>query len=113
MKAKISATLAIIAAFVGINGAAYAQSTPQPQTGSFTLKGDSLVNINDRSSANDFGNFFEKISNNQSSENTVSEELPLSESISIPTTPIFLQPASQNLNGNDGLQLQLDLSDNQ
>ncbi|MBD2295886.1 hypothetical protein H6G06_21010 [Anabaena sphaerica FACHB-251] len=111
MKAKFPATLTIIAAFLSLNSAVYAQSMAQPQPGSFTLKGDSLVNINDRNAKNDFRKFFEQISQNQAQENTISEELPLSESITIPYTPIFLQPAYQNLNENDGLQLQLDLSD--
>ncbi|WP_438892918.1 hypothetical protein [Anabaena sp. WFMT] len=111
MKAKFPATLTIIAAFFGINSAVYAQSITQPQSGNWTLSGDSLVNINDRSAENDFGKFFDQISKTQAQENTLSEELPLSESISIPSTPIFLQPAYQNLNENDGLQLQLDLSD--
>lgn len=118
MKAKITLTLAIIAALVGLDNSVNAQSTSQPQSGSFTLSGDSLVNINHRSAQDDFGKFFKQqnfrnISNNQSEENTISEELPLSESISVPATYIFLQPATQNINGNDGLQVQLDLSDNQ
>ncbi|MFM2064759.1 MAG: hypothetical protein RLZZ507_4430 [Cyanobacteriota bacterium] len=118
MKGKIPASLAIIAVFVAVSSAVYAQSTIQPQPENFTLTGDSLININNRSAQNDFVKFFEQqngepLSNNQSGENTVSTELPLSESISIPYTPIFLQPASQNLNENDGLQLQLDLSDSQ
>ncbi|WP_234301140.1 hypothetical protein [Sphaerospermopsis aphanizomenoides] len=116
MNAKITATFAIIAALVGVNSTVYAQSTENPQPGSFTLSGDSLVNINNRNSENDFGKFFDQqnqgsISNTTGTENTVSTELPLSESITIPSTPIFLQPAYQNLNENDGLQLQLDLSD--
>lgn len=113
MKTKVFAALVIIATFVGVNSTVSAQSTSQPQAENITLTGDSLVNINNRSSENDFGNFFDKLSNNQDGKNTTSEELPLSESISISNTPIFLQPANQNLNENDGLQLQLDLSDNQ
>jgi hypothetical protein len=118
MKAKITLTLAIIAALVSLDNSVNAQSTSQPQPGSFTLRGDSLVNINHRSAQDDFGQFFNQqnsrnISNNQGQESTISEKLPLSESISIPATYIFLQPATQNINGNDGLQVQLDLSDDQ
>ncbi|WP_413173505.1 hypothetical protein [Anabaena azotica] len=111
MKAKLSVTLTIIATFLGINNAVYGQAIARPQAENLTLSGDSLVNINDRNAENDFGKFFEQMSKNQSKENTISEQLPLSESITIPSSPIFLQPAYQNLNENDGLQLQLDLSD--
>jgi hypothetical protein len=118
MKAKITATLTVLAAIFGVDNAVYAQSTVQPQPGNFTLSGRSLVNIDYRNAEDDFRKFFQQdnpnlISNNQSDENTVSQELPLSESISASTDSIFLQPATQNINGNDGLQVQLDLSDNQ
>jgi hypothetical protein len=112
MEAKFTTTLASIAAFVCVNTAVYAQSTEQVNQGNFTLRGDSLVNINSRRAENDFARFFNQ-QNNQGTENTISEQLPLSDSITIPDTPIFLQPANQNLNENDGLQLQLDLRDNQ
>jgi hypothetical protein len=110
MKTKISVTLTIIAAVFGVNSTVYAQSTEQVNQENFTLKGDSLVDINDRRAENDFSRFFNQ-QNNQGAENNTSEELPLSESITIPDAPIFLQPANQNLNENDGLQLQFDLRD--
>ncbi|MEA5552174.1 hypothetical protein VB713_14610 [Anabaena cylindrica UHCC 0172] len=113
MKGKFPAILTSITAIFSINSVVYAQSITQPQSENWTLSGDSLVNINDRSAENDFGKFFDQISNNKAQENKISEELSLSESISIPFTAIFLQPANQNINGNDGLQVQLDLSDNQ
>jgi hypothetical protein len=110
MKTKISVTLTIIAAVFGVNSTVYAQSTEQVNQENFTLKGDSLVDVNDRCAENDFSRFFNQ-QNNQGAENNTSEELPLSESITIPDAPIFLQPANQNLNENDGLQLQFDLRD--
>ena len=112
MKTKISVILTIVAAVFGVNSAVYAQSIEQVNQRNFTLKSDSLVDINDRRAENDFSRFFNQ-QNNQGTENNNSEELPLSESITIPATLIFLQPANQNLNENDGLQLQLDLSDKQ
>lgn len=118
MKAKITAALTVIATLVGVDNAVYAQSAVKPQPENFTLSGHSLVNIDYRSAEEDFRKFFQQdnpnlISNNQGDENTVSQELPLSESISASTNSIFLQPATQSINGNDGLQVQLDLSDNQ
>lgn len=112
MKIKITTTLAIIATVFGINSVVYGQSQNQPQSADFTLNGDSLVNINDRRAETDFRIFFTN-TNSQGLENTTSEQLPWSQSIFIPSSPIFLQPANQDVNGNDGLQVQLDLSDDQ
>ncbi|WP_016949966.1 hypothetical protein [Anabaena sp. PCC 7108] len=119
MQAKITFTLGIISALLSVDQAVYAQSNlAQPQPGSFTLSGESLLNIDYRSAQNDFGRFFNQqnpgnTSKNPSQQNLIYEELPLGESISIPSNAIFLQPANQTINGNDGLQLQLDVSDDQ
>ncbi|AFZ23760.1 hypothetical protein Cylst_1476 [Cylindrospermum stagnale PCC 7417] len=107
MNHKITAALSIMAALTALESSVFAQSPePQPNLENFTLSGDSLIGIDDRSAQRDFGKFFEQ--QNRGSDNTTSEQLPLNESISLPSTPIFLQPA-QSTNGNDGLQLQLDL----
>jgi hypothetical protein len=71
-----------------VNSAVYAQSTDQVNQENVTLKGDSLVNINDLRAENDFSRFFDQ-QNNQGTENTTSEKLPLIESITIPDDPIF------------------------
>lgn len=119
MPAKITITLGIISALFSVDSTVYAQSNlAQPQPGSFTLSGESLVNIDYRNAENDFGRFFNQqnpgnTSNNRSQQNLIYEELPLRESISIPSNAIFLQPANQTINGNDGLQVQLDVSDDQ
>ncbi|WP_071187390.1 hypothetical protein [Trichormus sp. NMC-1] len=119
MPAKITITLGIISALLSIDNAVYAQSNvAQPQQGSFTLRGESLVNIDYRNAQNDFGRFFNQqnpgnTSKNPSRQNLIYEELPLSESISIPNNAIFLQPANQTINGNDGLQVHLDLGSDQ
>jgi hypothetical protein len=114
MQTKITAALATITTLIGLQNSASAQfPVAKPLPANVTLSGDSLVGINQRSSENDFGKFFD-LQNSGSSDSTneatnaTSEQLPLSESISLPSTPIFLQPA-QSGDGNDGLQLQLDL----
>ncbi|WP_353932053.1 hypothetical protein WJM97_05575 [Okeanomitos corallinicola TIOX110] len=112
MKVKITATLAIISSIFSINSVVYGQSQNQPQAKDFTLNGDSLVNINDRRAETDFRIFFTN-KNSQGLGNTTSEQLPWSQSIFMPSSPIFLQPANQDVNGNDGFQVQLDLSDDQ
>ncbi|MBD2386581.1 hypothetical protein [Cylindrospermum sp. FACHB-282] len=107
MNNKITAALAIMAVLGALESSVFAQSPePKPNLENFTLSGDSLVGIDDRSAQRDFGKFFEQ--QNPRSDNTTSDKLPVNESISQPFPPIFLQPA-QSSNGNDGLQLQLDL----
>ncbi|NET01511.1 MAG: hypothetical protein F6K61_13235 [Sphaerospermopsis sp. SIO1G1] len=111
MKNKITATLIIIATILGLNYRVNGQ-TQQQSIENFTLKGDSLVNINDRRAETDFRIFFTP-NNSQNSDNITSEQLAWSQSIFMPSSPIFLQPATQDVNGNDGLQVQLDLSEDQ
>ncbi|MEA5619042.1 hypothetical protein VB711_14515 [Cronbergia sp. UHCC 0137] len=118
MNTKITTVLVTIVTVSSLNISMYAQSTPmKPQSGSFILNGDSLINIDQRSSESDFGKFFEQnsgnFSSNQGENNSSSEELPLTESISLPSNSVFLQPASQSFDGNDGVQVQLDLRNNQ
>ncbi|TAE59902.1 MAG: hypothetical protein EAZ76_14525 [Nostocales cyanobacterium] len=110
MKIKITATLTIIATILGLSYSVNAQ-VQKPAKENYTLTGDSLVNINDRRAETDFSIFFES-KNSQSSKNVTSEQLPWSQSIYMNSSPIFLQPANQDVNGNDGVQVQLDLSDN-
>lgn len=112
MNNKITVALAIIAALASLESSVSAQ-LPKPNPANFTLTGDSLVGIDNRSAQQDFDKFFDqqnsdKPSSNNRGNNPTSEQQPYNESISLPDTPIFLQPA-QSGNGNDGLQVQLDL----
>jgi hypothetical protein len=114
MNNKITVALAIIAALAGLESSVSAQ-LPKPTPENVTLSGDSLVGIDNRSAQQDFGKFFDqqnpgRSSSNNRGNNPTSEQLPYNESITLPDTPIFLQPA-QSGNGNDGLQVQLDLGD--
>lgn len=115
MNAKIIAVFGIMAAFAYLQSPVQAQSSsaPSPNSGNYSLNGDSLVNINNRNAQKDFGIFFDQenldsTSSNSDGNNTTTEEVRFQQSLSFPDSPIFLQPA-QSVNGNDGLQLQLDL----
>lgn len=117
MKTRIIATLAIITAFISIKNPVNAQTpTAQRPTAQsdFTLRGDSLVNVNQRSAEDDFKQFFNQPNrgnaNNLADQDISSDVIPVSGSIPISNTPLIIQPATQTVNGNDGLQLQLDLT---
>ncbi len=59
MSYKIIAALGIMAAIAGLASPAHAQSkVATSRTGEFTLSGDSLVGIRNRTSQNDFNGFF-------------------------------------------------------
>ena len=59
MSYKIIAAVGVMAAIAGLASPAHAQSTvANSRTGDFTLSGDSLVGIRNRTSQNDFNRFF-------------------------------------------------------
>lgn len=115
MKAKITAALTILATCASLENYAYAQLPAQARPGNFTLKGDSLVNINQRNAQNDFNGFFLQQSDNNNSNNSESANSnlnpeALNQTLSSPDIPLIVQPATQTVDGNEGLQVQLDLS---
>ncbi|BAY80133.1 hypothetical protein NIES25_66210 (plasmid) [Nostoc linckia NIES-25] len=114
MNAKIIAFLGITAAFLSLGSQVYAQSSPSNQNlQQYTINGDSLVGIDNRTAEDDFRSFFEQtnpssISNNNRRDNKTRTQIRFNESLSLPDTSVFLTPA-QSGNDNDGLQVQLDL----
>ncbi len=133
MKAKISAAVGIVAAIAGMYGKVQAQSpsVPTTTTEQYTLSGDSLEGINNRTTNKDFASFFIPQTNaiDQTSRNSretkknivdpylgrwqVNSRVQLQKvnqlSSSTNTPPIIFQPA-QSVNGNDGLQVQLGIN---
>ena len=117
MNTKIIVTLAIALGIGGLNYQAQAQSPLAPST----LSGDSLSGINNRNADNDFTNFFfreqsDSINDMEIGENrnsNLDEERArlrkIEESLSQTSTPIIVQPA-ESFNGNDGVQVQVDLA---
>ncbi|QLE56911.1 hypothetical protein [Nostoc sp. TCL26-01] len=118
MKTKIIAVLAIAVSVTSLVSPVRAQSpAPNPDTQDYKLTGDSLEGIGDRSAQDDFSKFFNgnnsgEISNNPRESKTSPSELRLNQPISLPNNQILLQPGQPSVNGNEALQLQLDL-DNQ
>ncbi|MGF1673322.1 MAG: hypothetical protein ACFCUV_06475 [Rivularia sp. (in: cyanobacteria)] len=113
LKINFLAVLGIIAIAITTNPV-NAQSSRNNNEKGYTLSGDSLTGINQRTANQDFSIFFINQSSRikPANSNTVpnsgysrSREQP-----QIGNTPVLLQPVKQNVNGNDGLQLQFDLT---
>ncbi|MDZ8104133.1 MAG: hypothetical protein RM338_00710 [Nostoc sp. DedQUE12a] len=114
MNTKIIAFLGITAAFASLGSQVYGQSLPSSQnTQQYTITGDSLVGIDNRTAEDDFRSFFEQTnssnSNNNRTDNKTRTRIRFNESLSVPESSVFLTPA-QSGNDNDGLQVQLDLT---
>lgn len=74
MSYKIIAALGVMAAIAGLTSPAHAQSTvANSRTGEFTLSGESLVGIRNRTSQNDFNRFFLGNSSTSSPNRTASD----------------------------------------
>jgi hypothetical protein len=94
----------ISVALFGFQNPIFAQSPTQVKVG------DSLTGIDNRDSQADFNNFFGIINSPKSNnQGRTTKPVGYSETLNLPNTPILLQPA-QSVNGNDGVQLQFDLS---
>ncbi|WP_414571750.1 hypothetical protein [Nostoc sp. CCY 9925] len=115
MNTKIIAFLGITAAFASLGSQVYAQSSlSSPNRQQYTITGDSLVGVDNRTAQDDFTRFFEptnpsSISNNNRRDNKTPNLMRFNESLGLPDASVFLAPA-QSGTENDGLQLQLDLS---
>ncbi|MBW4614563.1 MAG: hypothetical protein KME21_15065 [Desmonostoc vinosum HA7617-LM4] len=104
MNAKIIAVLAIMTAFASLGSPVQAQSPdiPNQSSDNFKLTGDSLEGIDTKTvqDADDFAVF----SNNNQRVNQTTGRFPLNQTISLPDTPILLQPA-QSSESNDGVKV--------
>ncbi|SRR5579883_861654 len=59
MKSKIITTLTIITTILGVESAIQAKPpAPKPNSGTYTLSGNSLIGVNNRTAQQDFGRFF-------------------------------------------------------
>lgn len=114
MNTKIIAFLGITAAFASLGSQVYGQSSPSNlNIQQYTITGDSLVGIDNRTAEDDFRSFFERTnpsnSNTNRTDNKTRTRIRFNESLSLPESSVFLTPA-QSGNDNDGLQVQLDLT---
>ncbi|BAY42634.1 hypothetical protein SAMD00079811_02120 [Scytonema sp. HK-05] len=125
MNYKVFAALAIAAAILGIGSNVNAQSSVAPNSNSkdYTIRGNSLTGINNRTAEDDFARFFaERNSPNNVSQQNVGEnispadawqlgdqvELRRREPITTPNNVIFPQ-GEDSFYSNDGVQVQIDL----
>lgn len=120
MNSKIIAALAIIASVTSLGNSVYAQSSPN--TPQYTLTGGSLSGINNRTAQDDYAKFFAP-SNSANARGNNSRETIVptgvlqigdgvqlrrsDEPLTLPDTPIILQPAESDNDINDGVQVQL------
>jgi hypothetical protein len=118
MKAITFAALGITVAIIGFRTPVQAQSTKTPNSegGASSINGSSLIGIDNRTAQDDFSQFFGVINtdNTRSGSSTPSNTnapVKFNETLSLPNTPFFLQPGPEPINGNDGAQFQVDLSE--
>lgn len=112
LRMNILAALGIAAAIASIANPVSAQSRNVNGKG-YTLSGDSLMGINQRTANQHFPVFF----NTQPSitpVNSVGQNREnfrrTREQVKIDNTPVYLEPGEESLNGNDGFQVQFDLT---
>jgi len=123
MNSKIIAALAIIAGVTSLGSSVYAQSPPtqNSNTGQYTLTGDSLSGINNRTAQDDYAKFFAPSNSANAPGNNRETITPIGvlqigdgvqlrrsdEPLTLTDTPIILQPAQSDNDINDGVQVQL------
>ncbi|TBR58662.1 hypothetical protein B4U84_22470 [Westiellopsis prolifica IICB1] len=130
MNKTIFAVLVIAATVTSLPSKVEAQSSISSQQ-QYTLSGDSLSGINNRTAENDFTIFFDQTQNlagttdNNTEKNALVPNQGLRQEINNPvqlrrvlkpqsqttTSELTLEPGQSNINGNDGLQLRVDVSD--
>ncbi len=130
MKTTITAALAIIAAIAGLGSSVRAQTSVNSDLSmrNYTLNGNSLVGVGNRTSQNDFSTFFPQRTPAKTPIGTVTEDgttytgfwqvgnqvelrrsisQPLSTVTSVPesdTNTVVFPRADQSFNANDGIQ---------
>ncbi|MBF2063761.1 MAG: hypothetical protein IGS39_04935 [Calothrix sp. C42_A2020_038] len=106
MKAITFGALIITATIVSFGTSAQAQSEAS------SLSGTSLVGIDNRNAQDDFTNFFGVVNSDDAQPNTLQNNaaatIEFNQTLTLPDTPIYLQPAQQSLGGTDGVQVQVD-----
>lgn len=123
MNRKIIAALAIIAGVTSLGSSVYAQSPPtqNSNTGEYRLTGDSLSGINNRTAQDDYAKFFAPSNSTNVPTNNRETIVPTGvvqigdgvqlrrtdELLTLPETPIILQPTQSDNNINDAVQVEL------
>ncbi|MEM9924277.1 MAG: hypothetical protein AAF915_11095 [Cyanobacteria bacterium P01_D01_bin.50] len=119
LKMKFLAALGIVASLSCIAKPVSAQGSRNIDGKGYTITGDSLTGINQRSSNEDFPTFFSTQTSGATPVNNVEQNTVTNtgytqvEQRSLPNTLIILEPDEQNFNGNDGLQVKFDLTESE
>ena len=111
LKSKYLAVL-IVATVASIANPVSAQGSRNIDGKGYSLSGDSLMGINERTANEDFPVFFRTQPVNATPFNSGEQNTNNNNSwrLGEEYTPITLEPAEENINGNDGLQLKFDLT---
>jgi hypothetical protein len=117
MKAITFTALGIAVATIGFITPVQAQSTetPNSEEGTSSVSGNSLIGIDNRTAQDDFSKFFGVTNSGNTlsgsaTQNNTATPIRFNETLSLPDTLILLQPGREPMNGNDGAQVQVDLS---
>ena len=107
LRLKLIAVLGIAATVVSFANPVSAQSSRSVDGRGYSLSGDSLMGIIERTANQDFPVFF----NTQPSVTPVNSRRQNTENfrktreqVKIDNTPVYLEPGEESLNGNDGIQ---------
>ncbi|BAY82751.1 hypothetical protein NIES267_22350 [Calothrix parasitica NIES-267] len=114
LKIKLLTVLGIAAVVANITNPVSAQTLRNVEGKGYSLSGDSLMGISERTANQDFPTFFiiqpsgatpaSRIETNTASFRRTREQ------VQINNTPVYLEAGEETLNGNDGLQVQFDLT---
>jgi len=114
LKIKFLTVLGITAVVANITNPVGAQSSRNIQGRGYTLSGDSLMGISERTANQDFPVFFNAQPSGTTLVNSTEQNTRnfrrTREQVQINSTPIYLEPGQEDVYGNDGLQVQFDLT---
>ena len=113
LKFKLLTVLGIAAVVANIANPVSAQSSRNVEGKGYSLSGDSLMGVSERTANEDFPTFFFIQPSSATPAGSIQDTASFRrtrEQVQINNTPIYLEPGEESLNGNDGLQLQFDLT---
>jgi len=113
LRLKFLAALGIAAVVANIANPVSAQTSRNVEGKGYSLSGDSLMGISERTANEDFPTFFIIQPSGATSTNNIKNTgnfRKTREQVQINNTPVYLEPGEESLNGNDGLQVQFDLT---
>lgn len=113
LKFKLLTVLGIAAVVANIANPVSAQTSRNIEGKGYSLSGDSLMGVSERTANQDFPSFFIIQPSNANPAGSIQDAASFRrtrEQVQINNTPVYLEPGEETLNGNDGLQVQFDLT---